>query len=342
MFRSTYNREQSVASEQRHKEYSCYDKLLSIFHKRTENNEDANDHDVSPGPGIDDRERIPAAHNVEDSDIANPEESDILITDGIRNLYLGARLETHTNPEQHVLLKCQHILKLSGDTRVAKQMKIKNGDELLILNGIFVPVLTNREVLELFLSTSVDRQSTNKLVVRRRKRDNKWKWYELSSILSPLTQKDIGVNVTKQKCNKVKELKRELPESSHVYKIPGSQLYLVIDDTGLRTETLSGEDSDRTKVIQKRMIMCEHGDGEIHFEVALRDKAMSRYISINTGNEEIFLTGDPQWLQMSKIGNGTHFMTEGFYLGYDHQEDRVKPQRSKYMFEEYPPPEHLN
>ncbi|XP_060607573.1 uncharacterized protein LOC132759759 [Ruditapes philippinarum] len=336
MARSTFNKQQSIGSEQRQQtvELNCFERLLSLFNLRDNRGEDSGDWTYIERP------TNFSVKSRKASDLIVPEESEIRIFVGGQTTFFGITLTSYPYPENEYTMKCQHILKPDKDDPIAGKMKIRDNDELISLHGIFLPFKTHDKVLDMFKEIKVDGETLTKMVVRRKTRLNKLKWYELLTILAPGSRTAEVVTVLNHEKHKLrkKDINNLKSESVHFYKVPGTQRYLMIDDTGLDAKHISDDTSDDAKLMIKTMKMCVNNKkSQMHFYASLRDKARSRYISVDGNDGRIFLADEPHWFEHRSDGNRTQFVVEGMNLNlaYDHAIDDVATTRAEFMFEEF-------
>ncbi|XP_045200542.2 uncharacterized protein LOC123554445 isoform X2 [Mercenaria mercenaria] len=247
----------------------------------------------------------------------------------------GAYLCTFKDKLKDGSVYYRHFLVDIDDAGPADQMKIDNNDEMVLLNENFVPELTHNEVLALFRDVKVDGISRFTLVLRR-VRAKKWEWIETSAILAPDKHTDDHPVVERVEFKELRGERIEVPKSKHLYKVPGTQQYLDICDGKVSIDTLKHDDSDRTKIITKRAKYWQDDGDQIHinFAAALCDEEMKWYIGID--RDKVVLKREPVWFKMIKVGSKIRFQFNKRYLGYDLENDEVKPEVSQCVFAELP------
>ncbi|XP_045200548.2 uncharacterized protein LOC123554448 [Mercenaria mercenaria] len=134
----------------------------------------------------------------------------------------GAALCTYKDYLDFGNIYYRHFFQKVEPNQPASKMKIKDGDELLLLNEVFVPALMHREVLNLFHGVKVDGKTRLSLVIRRKLIKQKWEWIETSAVLSPENQ--IYADLECRKLARVKPICR--PMSKLSYQVHGTEKYL--------------------------------------------------------------------------------------------------------------------
>ncbi|XP_053404344.1 uncharacterized protein LOC128558592 isoform X2 [Mercenaria mercenaria] len=249
----------------------------------------------------------------------------------------GAKLWTFIEKKRDGSVYHRHLLVHVVPTEPAGQMRIEDNDELVLVNDVFVPVLTHTEVLNIFHHVQVDGKTRLLLVVRRVKTKKKWSWIETSAILTADKSPDEGPVVEYPEYKRFKGERYEMPKSKHIYKVPGTQKYLDISDRGICVDILQNDSPDKTKVIWKRCIYkLVDNEGHIDFAAALSDETMMWYIGINQRTNDIILKNKPEWFKMITSGSNIRFQFKDQYLGYDRESGQVKAQTSNCVFEELP------
>lgn len=235
----------------------------------------------------------------------------------------------------------RHILTKVEQNGPGGQMRLEDGDELLLINEEFVQNLEHESVLKLLSSVKIDGQSRFELLIRRLKckRARKtWIWIKTSAVLAPDSHPhpifDDHPVVEDVEYKRVAGNKTEI-KTLQMYKVRGTQLYLEIQDGQVDAALCKGTDQDKRKIICKRQRYWQDGGGEVHFEAALSDVNEENYIAFGP-EDEIMIQKEPLWFDQAERGSDILFRYKDCYLGYNLNTDEVDAMKSVFFFEEFP------
>lgn len=245
----------------------------------------------------------------------------------------GASLYTFEDTVRDGVKYYRHYLEKIKPDSPAEKMGIEEKDEIVLLLGCFVPDKKQQNVLKLFHKIKVDGKTRFVMVIRRRR--VKWVWLELSAILAPEMETEQYPIVEKPESKTLSSNSHELSETPRFYKVPGSELYLQINNGIVSVDVMNGR-TDETKVIWKREYVYQAGGTEdFKFEASLADETKKLYVTIDR-NKNIVLDSKPQLFQLFVLGDKVRFRANDTYLGCDRAAKQVKAQVSNCEFQEFP------
>lgn len=335
----TFNRQSTISSDRQREEYTCLGRIISYISGLIRRPGSSNESRGGNGVDIElsDNELTGVVPYDGRSGVSE-DISEILIknqNEGEPDHTLGFQLRS-TKIANEKMEFHHHTFKLTEANSPGKDMKLKDGDEFIVLGTNTLMYMAHRDVMNLLYNLTVDGQATTSLIIRRKKKSGKWKWLEKFVILAP--GKDKNTKIQREKSQRVKKNRAEFT-SDHVYRVPGTQQYMQIDNSGLGVGTFCNDESDKSKVIQRHTSISQDGDNLI-IEVTLRDKTLGRYITIH--GEKIVLSESPHKFKYSPLGNVAYFQNyHGYYLCYDHDEKEVTVKKEVFAFEEFPAPGRL-
>ncbi|XP_053403073.1 uncharacterized protein LOC123554446 [Mercenaria mercenaria] len=242
----------------------------------------------------------------------------------------------------------RHFLVKIEPNQPASEMKIKDNDELVLVNDLFVPKLSHTEVLGLFQHVKVEGIIQLILAIRRKLSKQKWEWIQTSAVLPPGNEKDDLPAVTDLQYKEFEGDKPiERPISKHLYKIPGTAKYLDIRDGKVRTGLLN-DGNDRKMIIWKRTKFWPvDSEGHINFASTLCDVTKQWFIAIDPNGQivvqliavKVYHSSDISSLlvliRLDKSINGTSDVLVAIYelsvhaLGMKVDSDSVHPKSKK-------------
>ncbi|KAL4220279.1 hypothetical protein ACF0H5_020687 [Mactra antiquata] len=256
----------------------------------------------------------------------------------------GAVLQTHENVFKGVLIR-QHFLVDIEPRGPADKMRIKNNDELICVNGIFVPEKTHREVIDIFHHAKVDGKTRFHMVIRRaipnakeRSRSNskpqkKWQWIEMSAILAP----DFREMLDKQP--DVLDVE-SMPLSSDKYTTyvhtsyftKNRHLFIDINERGLVADVNKSTSGDKTKILLRSGRITANVDGNLVMHAAVSDLERKRYI--NVVNNRVTLGSHPCWFEYWKHSSDVYFKKDDKYLACDESTGQINFISTEFEFVE--------
>lgn len=215
----------------------------------------------------------------------------------------------------------------------ADKMKVKENDELVLLNGHFVPNISHDDLLNVFHKVKVDGKTRLYLVIRRKREDvaknKKWEWIETSAVLAP--------DHRSTNDERYKSLgDDDIIVLHYQYKVPGTQLFIAISGDRVLADVMTGyPDQDETKHILTKAKHVNCPDETIKFTATLSDKKMDSYIGMNDSNE-IILMHKPIWFEMTYEGSNVVFSLNEKYLACNIGAEKVETKENKFGFEKVP------
>lgn len=251
----------------------------------------------------------------------------------------GAELWTFITQQGRTVYK-QHFLVDVKPGGPAAKMKISSNDELVLLNGRFVPDLDHGEVLNLFKNVTVDGRTRFKLVLRRlvQERSKKeWEWIETSAVLSPDSprDKDKYPEVKAEKCNVIRSNIFEEEEVCWFKTSNKQQHYLDIKNNSVVANVMTGTDTDKSKRIKKKVrIHIMPGKTQPGMTAALFCEINSKYIVIN--KDQVSLDETPMYFDIGQTSDNIFFKNSDKYLACNPTNLKIETSYNEYMFEEFP------
>lgn len=211
----------------------------------------------------------------------------------------------------------RHIIRHVDVNGVADNMKLNDGDELVLINEGFVPELDHKTILQLFSGVPVDQHTRFTLVLRRPLKDEKWEWVTTSAILVPELEKP----------PEVRELRLDRDKGNtklfdHWYRIQidGTQLFLIISDGEIRVQVASGDLKDYNICVRSKCVVNPLS-GDISYYACLfgvhhEEISKNNYLHVN-GTGEIGLDREPQWFGYGRKGRKMIFKVQELqkYIG---------------------------
>ncbi|XP_052214799.1 uncharacterized protein LOC127833537 isoform X2 [Dreissena polymorpha] len=244
--------------------------------------------------------------------------------------YFGATLYTYTRPSGKKY-KYQHLLKDIIDGYPAQKMRIREGDELVLIGQTFTPDLNHTEILNSFHhDVKVDGKTRFSLVLRKsEKKKSSWYWYETSAILSPDPKQHPHTEVPIVKDLKIGPAKTTRVTQKIVFSIYDSSLYMFIDQSGIHGVPI--ERVDRPKYVNKTV--------EISFNPLARKAALfgmdgTSYVSLDVrtdGQRDIRISNEEKctWFEYEATGVDNKFHVNDCFLAYDKVENKFVMSKIK-------------
>ncbi|KAL4220281.1 hypothetical protein ACF0H5_020689 [Mactra antiquata] len=226
----------------------------------------------------------------------------------------GAELKTYKThtPDGHQYYR--HIFKDVLPNSPAKEMKLREECEIVLLNGVFVPDLDHNEVLKLFIDVKVDGLTRFELVVRyvdKVEQKKTWVWFETSAVLDDSTPdherghsyptvEDERYEVLPDKQTEIKMICR--------LRIKGTRWFIVIG-----SDSVSFSLKPSTLRVNGRYKQDESGN--VTFTATICDMDENNYIALSENTVTIIHT--PYWFGMQQTGSNFVFRSDGKFLVYD-------------------------
>lgn len=238
----------------------------------------------------------------------------------------GASIETNST---RITGYCEHFFTDIAPGGVADHMKIKSGDQLVLLNGIFAPNFSHKEVLQDFSTIPVDAQTRLSLIILRSVsnwkpwKKTKWEWIDTSAILIPDYQEKELPAVEKLVYSTSHGSSHE-ERGLFKLKVQGTQIYVTISDglVGLEVSD-SGGDVDRFNIWVWTRCALDESTGQILYTACLYKKDphnqyKNNYVNVSN-TTEIITKADPQWFVFGLLGKTQSFKDKGRnkWLGCD-------------------------
>lgn len=252
--------------------------------------------------------------------------------------YFGADLRTYKDKFEDGSVYYRHCLVNIQHNGPAEGMKFQASDEIVLFNDEFAPELKSSAVLALFRSVKVDGQTPLKLVIRRKTTDlpetKPYTWIEVTAILAPDKQTEDQVIVEKSSFKPLRNNRFDIVRSLHLYEIPGSQLFLKIENDTVSADVLDGT-IEQSKILRRLQYWEDEKTGRIIYAAALCEESMTKYISTDK-DCSVVLDKEPQWFHMSKQGADISFTVDGKYFAFDREHGKAVIQTNEFKFNEYP------